>query len=393
MNKKTLLTFGGLALGLAFGGAAGAQDGTPAAMTASAPYLLAADDSLSIKVVNFDNLSTEAVVAPDGTIAVPLLGPVNVTGKTVAEVARLLTTQWREYVVSPSVSVSLTQKRKQDDVMFYGNGAKAGAEPFRPTLHIIEALAELGGAPAGDLSAVTLTHADGQSRTLDLSHPETKGGTDADVLLRPGDVVYIPERRDQFSVLGEVTQPGSFDYKDDMTVLDALTKVGGVKETADLANASLVHDGRERPLDLDALLRKGDLSINTKLASGDRILVPEIHNRTYVFGSVGHAGYYTFKPGDRVLDALNASGPTPDADLSKVNVIRVDKAKNTAKMARVDLKKFLTQGDMTGNVPLQPGDVLYIPDKHKTFSFQDVLGMASSLSVVGVVKNVLTGGL
>ena len=365
----------------------------PAApVSATGPYLLAADDVLSIRVVNFPDLTQpNVVVTPDGTISLPLLPPVVVTGKTTAELARELSHAWDEYVVHPSVSVTLVSKRRQD-VLMYGFVGRAGTLDYRPGMHILEALAEMGGAlPTGELSTVTITHTSGLSQTLDLSHPETKGDTPQNIVLQSGDVIYVPERRTQFSVVGEVNRPGSFDYKDDMTVLDALTQVGGVKDTADLANATLVHDGKERPLNLDALLQHGDLSINTKLAAGDRILVPEIHNRTYVFGAVGRPGYYTFKPGDRVLDALNSSVPNQDADYGRINVIHVDKEKNTAVVQTVDIYKFLRSGDMKPNVPLKAGDVLYVPDKRHKFQIGDVFNTLTSLSVVANTTRLLTG--
>jgi len=354
-------------------------------------YLLAADDVLSVKAVNFPDLSTEVTVSPDGTITVPLLPPLLVTGKTTTDVARLLARQWDEYVVRPTVGVSLVHKRAQS-VLVYGSIARAGTIEYHPLLRILSALAENGGAaPTGDLAAVTVTHPDGTGQTLDLSRPETKGGTGKDIILQAGDVIYIPERRSQFSVVGEVGRPGSFDYKDEMTVLDALTQVGGVKDTADLAGATLVHGGTERPLNLDALLRRGDLSGNARLSPGDRILVPEIHNRTYVFGAVGRPGYYAFKPGDRVLDALNASTPDHEADLARVNVIHVDKINNTAVVKTVDINKVLTKGEMQANVPLQAGDVLYVPDKRHKIGFQEVLSALSGLSVVSSATRLLTG--
>jgi polysaccharide export outer membrane protein len=376
----------GLAVGLILCIAASAQETIIPSIptTAASPYVLAGDDEISIKVVNFPDLSiSEVLVTPDGNISVPLLGTLNVTGQTTEQVAETLSSRWSKYVINPSVNVSLVQKRKQN-VLFYGSVSKAGTTDYRPNMHILSALAEAGGSlPTGDLSAVTVTHPDGQNQVLDLSHPETKGGTAMDIMLQPGDVVYVPERTQMVSILGEVTTPGSYDYKDDMTVLEALKAAGGVKpETADLADASLLHNDKEQPLDLDALLNKGDLSLNTKLAAGDRIVVPEAHDRVYIFGAVSHPGYYAYKAGDRVLDALNASTPDRTGDLSKINLIHVDKTKTVTKTSQVNIQTYLSKGDMTGNVLLQPGDVLYIPDKHKSVGLMDILNAGASLSVL-----------
>lgn len=378
----------------------GPQTTTPAAQASSAAtmaaaYPLAEDDVLSITVLNFSNLSVPSlVIPPDGMISVPLLEPFSVTGMTTAEVKQTLTEKWRKYVINPAVNVVIAQKRREN-VVFAGFVGRTGAIEYRQSIHILTALAEAGGATfTGDLSRVVVQHKTGEKQTLDLSHPETKGGSAVDIVLLPGDLITVPEKRTQFSVLGEVNKPGSYDYRDDMTVLDALTAVGGIKETADLDSATLIHEGKESKIDLDALLRHGDMSVNTKLAAGDRLMLPEIRNRVYVFGAVSRPGYYIFKAGDRVLDALNGSGgPTREGNLAKINVIRIDKAKNTATTEAVDIEKFLKKGDTKGNVALGPGDVLYVPDKKHKFGIQDIFGVLSGLNFVNSTMSIITHGL
>lgn len=356
-------------------------------------YVLAADDTISINVINFPNLSGQIVVPPDGRITVALLEPIDVTGKTTNELARILADKWRKYVINPSVTVSLTQKRKEN-VLFYGFVTRPGIVEYRPTLHMMEALAEVGGATtAGDLLHVSLTRKSGDRITLDLSRPELKGGTEVDMPLQAGDVIYVPERRTEVNVLGEVGRPGSFEYKDDMTVLDALTQAGGVKETADLTKSTLIHNGKETKLDLEALLRRGDLASNFKLAAGDRIMVPEFQNRTYIFGAVAKPGYYSFKEGDRVLDALNSSGgPVRDANIAKINVIRIDRTKNEAKASTVDIEKALKEGKMEGNMLLQPGDVIFIPDKKHKLGLDDLFKVVGTVTGLDSIARIFTGG-
>ena len=227
--------------------------------------------------------------------------------------------------------------------------------------------------------------------TLDVSEPEKIKGTDQDILLTEGDILFVPERRLQVSVVGEVMRPGSFDYKDDMTVLDLMGLSGGVKPSADLDNATLLQGGKETKLDLDALLRRGDMSVNCKLKAQDRIMIPELQNRTYVFGAVAKPGYYPFKPGDRILDALDASGVAAQADLRQVRLIQVDKAKKTAVVTQVNLEDFLKKGDMAANRTLSPGDVLFLPDRKRPFQLQDAFGVLSGISMLDNTFRILSG--
>ena len=357
----------------------------------SGQYVLASDDVIKVDVANFPNLTCQAVVLPDGSVTVPLLGSVAVRGKTTTEVAALLAKQWNEQVVDPLVTVSLTQRRKAS-ILVYGFAVKGGEVDYRPGLRITEVLAQTGGAALnGDLSKLTLTHRSGDKQVLDMVKPESLSGTERDILMQEGDIIYIPERRTQVSVLGEVMKPGPFDFREDITALDVISAAGGVKETADLNAATIEQGGKEKKLDLEALLRKGDMTANVKLTPADRIMIPELQNRTYVFGSVGRPGWYPLKPGDRILDALNASGISPQADYRKVRLIKVDKTNQTAKVEEINLEKFLKKGDFTANATLAAGDVVFISDKKRGFKFADVFSVLSGIGMIDNTFRILSG--
>lgn len=173
---------------------------------------------------------------------------------------------------------------------------------------------------------------------------------------------HVPHLLMAIGVMGEVAKPGSFAYRDEMHVLDALILAGGVLETADLNEATLIHNGKEQKLDLDAILRHRQLSGDIKLTPGDRIMIPKLHDRIYVFGAVSRPGYYMLKPGDRILDALKGcGGPLSNADLHKITHIRMNKKTNRPVSTTVDIIRFSKTGDTTQNLLLEPGDVLYIP--------------------------------
>lgn len=396
MQTTNRPTFVALALLAALASGPGARAQVPLAAPPAAPaadpsYRLGADDVLSIQVLDFPELCVPQVtVPPDGRIAVPMLGSLPVAGKTTAQVAKTLAARWNRYVVDPSVTVTLTQRRRES-VQVYGFVGHAQTVEYRPALTLMQALSQAGGAAGnGDLGQVTVTHRNGLKQTVDVSDPQAAGGTAQDVTLAPDDVIYVPERRTQVTVLGEVVKPGSYSYKDKMTVLDALQSADNINpETADLRGATLLHKGRETPLDLNAILHEGGTAGNVALSAGDRIFIPTLHNRIYVDGAVNHPGYYLFKPGDRLVDAINGSGGTSAgvSDLAKVSVIHVDKAHNTARPQTVDLFKFLQKGEYASNIPLAPGDAIYVPVKGRHTSPLDalggVLGLATGFRVLG----------
>lgn len=349
-------------------------------------YQIAAGDVLSITVVNAPFLSApQAVVTPDGMIGLTYLDQVQVAGLTQQQVKEMLVKKWQKYIIHPSVTVALLQKHPQI-IVLNGYLNRSGTIDYRPGLHLLDALAQMGGAlPTADASNSVVTHEDGTKQHLDLSHPEKKAGTDVDIALEPGDVVYVPEQQGKISVVGEVKDPGNIPYKENLTVLDVINASGSyLPETADLNESTLTHDGVVKKIDLDALLRKGDLHANQMLSSGDIVTIPELHNRTYVFGDVQRPAYYFFKPGDRVLDALSNAGVAPDADTGKINLIHTNSDKTLSKMVRINANDFLLHGNISGNPVIQPGDSLYIPKKHEQINASTLL---QALSGVGAVAN------
>ena len=83
----------------------------------------------------------------------------------------------------------------------------------------------------------------------------------------------------QVRVIGQVTNPTGVPYREGMTVLDVVLQVGGLTPFAAGNRARLVRkiDGREEEieLELDDLVRKGDLRENLEVRPGDLIIVPE----------------------------------------------------------------------------------------------------------------------
>ena len=89
--------------------------------------------------------------------------------------------------------------------------------------------------------------------TVLAAHPNV------DPLLEPGDVVYVPQHPYAVSVLGQVLQPGSVPFRQDMTASDYLEQVGGVSQFADKSEIFLVlPDGSARRVETSWLDFGGD---------------------------------------------------------------------------------------------------------------------------------------
>ena len=107
-------------------------------------YLIAAGDLISIRVVNQDSMSTHARVRTDGRIALPLLGDVEVRGKTPSSLRAELEARLKEYIVAPTVTDNV-EEIAPVMVSVLGEVAHPGVVKLDPNASVAEALAGAGG--------------------------------------------------------------------------------------------------------------------------------------------------------------------------------------------------------------------------------------------------------
>lgn len=79
-------------------------------------------------------------------------------------------------------------------------------------------------------------------------------------------------------VLGEVQNPAVLQIENDLSVIEALTRTGGISEDAKTSNLLLIRGGIDEPtlltIDIAGLLKDGDVTQNIYLQRGDILLVP-----------------------------------------------------------------------------------------------------------------------
>ena len=107
-------------------------------------YVISAGDLLSVRVYNQENLSTHARVRSDGMIAMPLVGDVAVRGKPPAVVSTELETRLKEFMVSPTVTVTV-EETLPTSVTVLGQVVHPGIYTVDATSGVLQALAVAGG--------------------------------------------------------------------------------------------------------------------------------------------------------------------------------------------------------------------------------------------------------
>jgi polysaccharide biosynthesis/export protein len=162
-------------------------------------YRIGPGDRLRVFVWGNPGLSDEVPVRPDGRISTPLLEDVVAANKTPAELAREIEQQLSAFVADPLVTVIVTDfvGPLTQQVRVVGEATEPQAIPFRDDMTMLDVMIEVGGLTefaAGNRATLVRT-ADGQEEQyrVRLDDLVRDGDISANVAMRPGDVVIIPE--------------------------------------------------------------------------------------------------------------------------------------------------------------------------------------------------------
>jgi polysaccharide export outer membrane protein len=115
----------------------------PEPVSASARTVIAPGDVLAVQVYGDETMSTEGRVLGDGTLTVPVLGPVQVAGKRPEELAASLEQQLVRYIQAPKVTVMI--KESVVSVAVLGEVNAPGVVDLAAPASVLEALAKAGG--------------------------------------------------------------------------------------------------------------------------------------------------------------------------------------------------------------------------------------------------------
>lgn len=90
---------------------------------------------------------------------------------------------------------------------------------------------------------------------------------------------FIGPFSEQVRVIGEASEPKAINYRENMTLLDVMIEVGGLTDFADGDDARLIRivadTQQEYGLQIDSLLRDGEIRGNVDILPGDIIIIPE----------------------------------------------------------------------------------------------------------------------
>jgi polysaccharide biosynthesis/export protein len=208
----------------------------PSPSPSTAPeYRVGPGDILEVTVLDNEEVSRIPTVQTSGVIALPLLGEVEVSGLTVAEIQRKLTTLLaRDYLVNPQVEVKVKDYQSQF-VTVVGEVNTGGRKPLRGRTRLVDLLVEAGGftpRASGDIMISRQEGTfDGGAKTLRMSLSRgaltPQDQVNLEVVLKHGDVITALQKY-YVTVEGEVNRPGRYPIEGELTVTGAVSTAGGL---------------------------------------------------------------------------------------------------------------------------------------------------------------------
>lgn len=291
-------------------------------------YLLGPGDRIRIDVFNVQEFSGEYQVLPNGSVNLPLIGAVNLQGRTLGQAESAISARYRAALQQPVITVNLVAARPIR-VAIAGEVNRPGTYTVPaisgdaiPTLSRTIQLAE-GVTQAADLRQVQIRRlrpvgSGVETINVDLWDLLRGGNLQQDVRLADGDSIVIPaattvnlqeaqqlgaanfaarnNRPLKITVIGEVSRPGPYTLlegavgqRDQLinpnllqvpSVTRAIQVAGGITQLADVRKVQVRRITRLGPaqviqLDFWKLLKEGDVLQDLPLQDGDTVEIPK----------------------------------------------------------------------------------------------------------------------
>lgn len=252
-------------------------------------YVIGEGDGLDIAVWGVKDLNAIVKVRPDGKITMPGLGDVLASGLTPQKLQVRLAEKLNELVKNPIVTVTVRDIANSKAYIF-GGGINSGVYDLTRRTTLLQLLCSIANSPVSAGAAGSMSRApdfkkayllrDGKKIKENFYNLFVKGQVSEDIMVEANDSIFIPQLQDRsVYVLGAVNTPRAIEYREGMTVMEAILEAGGFTKFASQNDTEVLRrgDGKEETIQVKAkdITKNGDISQNIKLKSGDYIVVKE----------------------------------------------------------------------------------------------------------------------
>lgn len=161
-------------------------------------YLIGTGDSVNINVWRNPELSTTVAVRPDGRLTMPLVEDLPALGRTPTELARDIEKALSKFIRDPVVTVIVAGASGPfgEQIRIVGEATRPQAIPYRQEMTMLDVMIAVGGLTDfadGNKAVLVRGTEQGKYYTVRLNDLIKRGDMSANVDVKPGDVLIIPQ--------------------------------------------------------------------------------------------------------------------------------------------------------------------------------------------------------
>jgi protein involved in polysaccharide export with SLBB domain len=369
----------------------GNMDLLPMDMPVGPEYVLGPGDGLSIQLWGGISQRLVRVVDRQGRVSLPEVGTVEVSGKSLGEVQRLVQSALRTQLRDVQADVSLSRLRSVR-VYVVGDVERPGAYDVSSLSTPLNAVYMAGGPTVGG-SLRVIRHYRGKQLLQETDvYDLLLHGVSSDLQgLQAGDTVMVPPLGSQVTIEGMVRRPAIYETHGEKSLSEILELAGGVMQTGTLRHVDVErvesHLSRSM-LRLDIPEDNNQAAVTKALndfqiQDGDKVkispILPYADKTVYLEGHVFRPGKFAYREGMKVTDVIHSYNELlPEPYGRHAEIIRLNPPDYTPRVLAFNLVDALANGDQ--DIILKPFDTIRVFGR---YDFED----APIVTVTGEVRD------
>lgn len=334
-------------------------------------YRLGAGDEIVLSLSGMVDDAWILKVSREGTITVPRVGQVTVSGLRWADLQPMLAKKLNQYfrISSGQVGLAITMnKLRMMPIYVVGAVHSPGTYQLSALSTVLHALYASGGIKkTGTLRAVRLIRANEPTKPIrvDLYDLLMNGARASDYTLQSGDTVFVPLIGNVVGISGHVKRPGIYELLGDTRLNTALAMAGGILPTGQTNRVQVeryVAHQKKIVIDANTTDRLND-SESVAMMNMDLVKVfavnPILQDAVYLSGHVARNGPFQWADGMKVSHLVSWDTLLPMPYLEYARIVRDMLPDHRKAVIPFNLGRALA-GDAQHDLALQPLDEIWI---------------------------------
>ena len=266
-------------------------------------YILDFGDTLELQLIGQKNSIDNLSVKRDGSINIPEIGKLFVSGLSLDDVNKLIKAKINAAYIGLEAFITLVNIR-DIQVLVTGNAYNPGIYTLNGNSNILNALSMAGGVDVnGSYRKIDLIRNNEIIKSVDLYDIFIYGKSGFGERLRSGDSIIVRPSMKMVTISGAVKRPALYELTEDNNFSDLIEYSDGFADNANLETLRI-----ERPLKDDTsfidILDLDQLSY-IDVRSSDRLNVRAFERRTVtISGAINTPGVYTISKGETLSSLI-----------------------------------------------------------------------------------------